>query len=50
MDELEDYLELQDARVRKQIADGYTEYRRGKGQSARALLDELRQIKRRKNT
>jgi hypothetical protein len=48
MDELEDYLELQDVQVRKQIADGYAEYRRGKSRSARVFLAKLQQTQRRK--
>lgn len=43
VDELEDYLEIQDKQIQKQIDDGYAEYRRGKGQSARVFLAGLRQ-------
>lgn len=44
VDEMEDYLELQDSELQKQIDEGYQEYRRGElKQDARAFLAELRQ-------
>lgn len=42
IDELEDYLELQDPALKKQIAQGYEEYRQGKLRDAREFLKELR--------
>jgi len=40
-EELEDYLELQDAELNRQIETGYAEYQRGKATSARAFLARL---------
>lgn len=40
--DLEDWLELQDPKVRKQIEEGYEEYRQGKTRPAREFLAELR--------
>jgi hypothetical protein len=42
MDEFEDYMELQDAELQKQIAEGYAEYQRGETQLARGFLAEVR--------
>ena len=42
IDELEDYLELQDPALKKQIAEGYEEYRQGKLRNVREFLKELR--------
>lgn len=42
LDELEDYLELQDIQVQKQIVNGYDEYRRGRTRSARAIITKLK--------
>ncbi|MEK7249520.1 MAG: type II toxin-antitoxin system Phd/YefM family antitoxin [Bacteroidota bacterium] len=41
VDELEDYLELQDEDLKKQIAQGFEEYKRGKTQNAREFIKEL---------
>ena len=41
-DELEDYLELQDPKVQRQIGKSHQEYRAGKSRPARELLKELR--------
>lgn len=41
-DELEDYLELQDPKVRRDIAASNKEYRAGKSRPARELLADLR--------
>lgn len=42
IDEFEDYLELQDPKVREHIRKSYQEYRAGKGRPAEELLAELR--------
>lgn len=42
MDELEDWLELQDPELQKQIEAGYKEYQAGKTRPARDFLAELR--------
>ncbi len=42
IDEFEDYLELQDPKVRAVIARGRQAYRAGKSRPARELLDQLR--------
>ena len=39
--DMEDWLELQDPRVKKQIAESYQEYRDGKARPAREFLAEL---------
>src|SRR5437879_1749911 len=44
-DELEDYLELQDPKVREQIAKSNADIAAGRTRPASALLDELRQRK-----
>ena len=41
IDEFEDYLEQQDATVRKAIAASHTEYEAGKSRAATDLLSEL---------
>lgn len=41
-DELEDYLELQDPKLKKQIEEGYKAYRAGRGREARKFLAELK--------
>ena len=41
-DELEDYLELQDPKVKRDIAKSTQEFREGKGRPARDFLAELR--------
>lgn len=43
VDDLEDWLELQDPKMQKQIAEGYREYRQGKARPARDFLAELKQ-------
>jgi hypothetical protein len=47
-DELEDYLELQDPKVQRDIAKSTQEFRTGKGRPARAFLAELRGAKQKK--
>lgn len=42
IDEFEDYLELQDPKVERQIRKSYEEYRQGKSRPARELLSELK--------
>ena len=42
IDEFEDYLELQDPRVREHIRRSYQEYLAGKGRPAEQLLAELK--------
>jgi PHD/YefM family antitoxin component YafN of YafNO toxin-antitoxin module len=42
IDEFEDYLELQDPKVQRQIEKSHQEYRAGKSRPARELLAELR--------
>jgi len=42
IDEIEDYLELQDPALKKQIAQGYEQFRQGKLRDARVFLKELR--------
>lgn len=42
IDEFEDYLELQDPKVREDIRKSYREYLAGKGRPAEQLLAELR--------
>ena len=42
VDDLEDYLELQDPSLKKQIHKSHQEYRRGKSRSAGKFLAELR--------
>jgi hypothetical protein len=41
VEELEDYLELKDPALKKQIRRSYAEYRRGKARPAGTFLDEL---------
>ena len=41
MDEFEDYLELQDSGLKKQIAEGYAEYCRGEAEPIREFLARL---------
>ena len=41
-DELEDYLELQNPQVKKDIAEGYKAYTEGKGRDAWEVLAELK--------
>lgn len=43
IDEFEDYLELQDPKVRAHIRRSYQEYRAGKGRPMGQFLKELRQ-------
>ena len=50
VDEFEDYLELQDPRVRAIIKKGHQEYLAGKSRPAEELLRELQQRKRGKVT
>ena len=47
-DELEDYLELQDPKVRSHIRKSHQEYRAGKGRPAEKLLGELKSLTRKK--
>ena len=42
MAEMEDWLELHDPAMQKQIAEGYKEYRAGKARPARDFLAELK--------
>ncbi len=42
VDDLEDYLEIQNPELKKQIKKSHEEYRRGKARAARKFLDELR--------
>ena len=42
IDELEDYLEMQDPGLKKQIAEGYAAYKRGDTQPARDFITELK--------
>src|ERR1700745_2795517 len=49
-DELEDYLELQDPKVRADIAKSSKEFRAGKGRSAREFLAELQGVSKRSKT
>ena len=42
VEDLEDYLELQDPSLKKQVHKSHQEYRRGKSRSARKFLAELR--------
>jgi len=50
IDELEDYLELRDPELKKQIAEGYAAYKRGDARDARDFINELkREISHKKN-
>ncbi|HEV2521323.1 MAG TPA: type II toxin-antitoxin system Phd/YefM family antitoxin [Candidatus Acidoferrales bacterium] len=42
VDDMEDFLELQDPALKEQIRKSYQEYRRGKARSASKFLTELR--------
>ena len=42
VDEYEDYMELQDPEIKKQIAEGYAAYKRGEIRPARDLINELK--------
>ncbi|MGH7908388.1 MAG: type II toxin-antitoxin system Phd/YefM family antitoxin [Thermodesulfobacteriota bacterium] len=42
IDEFEDYLELQDLKLKKQIRKSYTEYQKGKARPVEEFLKELR--------
>jgi hypothetical protein len=42
VEDMEDYLELQDPSLKKQIKESHQEYRRGRARSARKFLTELR--------
>jgi len=42
IDEFEDYLELRDVGVKKQIQKSYDEYKRGKARPARDFLREIK--------
>lgn len=42
IDDLEDYIELQDPKMKKQIAEGYQEYLAGKTRPVEELLAELK--------
>lgn len=42
VDELEDFLELKDPALKKQIQRSYRQYRRGKSREAAKFLEELR--------
>jgi len=46
VDEMEDYLELQDPGLKKQIRASFREYRRGKARDANKFLAELRRSRR----
>ncbi len=41
-EEMEDYLELQNQPLRRQIRAGYAAYRRGKARNGRDFLDQVR--------
>ncbi len=45
IDEFEDYLELQDPKLKKQIRQSFSEYRKGTAKPARDFLAELRASK-----
>lgn len=45
VDDLEDWLELQDPEMQKQIEEGYKEYRQGKTRSLDEFLAELQEEK-----
>ena len=45
IDDLEDWLELQDPEIQEQIADGYREYRQGKTKPLDDFLSELHAAK-----
>ena len=49
VDDMEDYLELQDPRVKAQIAQSQEDYRRGRVRDAREFLAELRRDTRKPN-
>jgi hypothetical protein len=42
VDAAEDYLEIRNPKVQRQIAEGYAEYRSGRATPARALMADLR--------
>ncbi len=42
VDEMEDYLELRDPGIKKQIAEGYTAYRRGAGRPLDSFLENVK--------
>ena len=42
VDDLEDYLELQDPKLKEQVRAGYESYRRGEGRNFDELLGELK--------
>ncbi|MFA6107387.1 MAG: hypothetical protein WDA75_01330, partial [Candidatus Latescibacterota bacterium] len=48
LSDLEDWLELQDPDMHKQIAEGYEEYRQGKTKPLDDFLAELRPVRRKK--
>jgi hypothetical protein len=48
-DELEDYLELQDPKVKRDIAKSTQEFRAGKGRPAREFLAELQATTKRRS-
>ena len=53
VDDLEDWLELQDPEMQKQIEEGYKEYRQGKARPAREFLAELQReaaVQKKKNS
>ncbi len=45
IDEFEDYLELQDPKLKKQIRESYTEYQKSKTRPVEEFLRELRKTK-----
>ena len=47
VDEMEDYLELQDPGLKKQIRQSFQDYRRGKTREAKEFLAELRRSRHR---
>ena len=49
-DEMEDYLELQDARVREHIRGSHEEFLAGKHKAAEDLLGELKKQKKRRGS
>ncbi len=44
-EEMEDYLELQDRSLRRQIRAGYASYRRGKARNGQQFLEQIRRRK-----
>ncbi len=47
IDEFEDYLELQDPKLKKQIRESYTEFQKGKARRVEEFLRELQKTNQR---